>query len=150
MNYKIIIFIFIILILIFLLKNKKENFKDNLCPLETRNKCKNYASMIDVPKNLRVHGPFPRPSGEDVRKYVTKEGSCKYGISKFWWCGDSKQYWENQHGPAGVNPDGTLLTKVRGASGGSTARGTLDVEEAQICSWQLSSMDADWAPQGCE
>ena len=47
-------------------------------------------------------------------------------------------------------PDGTLLTKVRGASGGSTARGTLDVEEAQICSWQLSSMDADWAPQGCE
>jgi serine/threonine protein kinase len=47
-------------------------------------------------------------------------------------------------------PNGTLRTKVRAATGGSTARGTLDVEEAQICAWQLSSIDADWSSPGCE
>ena len=46
-------------------------------------------------------------------------------------------------------PAGTLRTKVRAAAGGSTARGTLDVEEAKTCSWQLSSIDADWSQQGC-
>ena len=47
-------------------------------------------------------------------------------------------------------PAGTLRTKVRAAAGGTTARGTLDVEEAKTCAWQLSSIDADWSQQGCE
>lgn len=96
------------------------------------------ADLSVVPAQGAGHLRLGLPEGEAV--VITLSSSMGYKLEA------SGQGWVEV---ADV-PNGTLRTKVRAASGGNTSRGTLDVSEGKTCTWQISSIDAEWSLQGCE